>query len=172
MIQSGIYKITSPSGKIYIGQSSNIKRRMIEHKYRSKSKNLKLYSSLRKYGIDNHKIEVLFLSKDKDEKNKMESFYINQFDTIKNGLNHVDEINGINGFLGKKHTKENVLKIKERMSGYTPTKAIEKIMKKVFCGYTNKFYDSISACARDLNVSQSLISNQFNGKVFNKYKIS
>ena len=44
MAQSGIYKITSPSGKIYIGQSSNIERRMIEHKYRSKTKNLKLYS--------------------------------------------------------------------------------------------------------------------------------
>ena len=78
----GIYKITNPKGKIYIGQSSNIERRMIEHKYRSKTKNLKLYSSLRKYGIDNHKIDILFLSKDKYEKDRMESIYI-KYEQIK-----------------------------------------------------------------------------------------
>jgi group I intron endonuclease len=171
MAQSGIYKITSPSGKIYIGQSSNIERRMVEHKYRSKSKNLKLYSSLRKYGIDNHKIEVLFLSKDKYEKDKMESIYIRYYDTINNGLNHIDIISGGCGFSGKKHSEENILKIKERMNGFKPTKAIEKRMKKVFCGYTNKYYNSISDCARDLNVSYSLISMQLNGKRPNNFNI-
>jgi group I intron endonuclease len=171
MAQSGIYKITSPSGKIYIGQSSNIERRMIEHKYRSKSKNLKLYSSLRKYGIDNHKIDILFLSKDKYEKDRMESIYIKYYDTINNGLNHIDTLSGGCGFSGKKHTEENVLKIKERMNGYKPTKAIEKRMKKVFCGYTNKYYNSISDCAKDLNVSRSLLSLQLNGKKINKYNI-
>ena len=171
MAQSGIYKITSPSGKIYIGQSSNIERRMIEHKYRSKTKNLKLYSSLRKYGIDNHKIDILFLSKDKYEKDRMESIYIKYYDTINNGLNHIDTLSGGCGFSGKKHTEENVLKIKERMNGYKPTKAIEKRMKKVFCGYTNKYYNSISDCAKDLNVSHSLLSMQLNGKITNKYNI-
>jgi group I intron endonuclease len=171
MAQSGIYKITSPSGKIYIGQSSNIERRMIEHKYRSKTKNLKLYSSLRKYGIDNHKIDILFLSKDKYEKDRMESIYIKYYDTINNGLNHINTLSGGCGFSGKKHTEENVLKIKERMNGYKPTKAIEKRMKKVFCGYTNKYYNSISDCAKDLNVSRSLLSLQLNGKKINKYNI-
>lgn len=171
MAQSGIYKITSPSGKIYIGQSSNIERRMIEHKYRSKSKNLKLYSSLRKYGIDNHKIDVLFLSENKYEKDRMESIYIRYYDSIENGLNHIDVLSGGCGFTGKKHTEENVLKIKERMKGYTPINAVEKLMKNVFCGYTNKHYKSISECARDLNVSQSLISMQLSGKRPNKFNI-
>lgn len=172
MIQSGIYKITSPTGKIYIGQSSNINRRMAEHKYNSKTKNLKLYSSIRKYGIENHKLEILFLSNDNDEKNKMESFYINELNTIEKGLNHTDVITNTLGFLGKKHTKENVLKIKERMSGYKPVNAIQKRMRKVFCGYTNKFYNSVSDCARDLGVSHSYISNQLNGKMINKFNIS
>ena len=171
MAQSGIYKITSPSGKIYIGQSSNIERRMIEHKYRSKSKNLKLYSSLRKYGIDNHKIDVLFLSENKYQKDRMESIYIRYYDSIENGLNHIDVLSGGCGFTGKKHTEENVLKIKERMKGYTPINAVEKLMKNVFCGYTNKHYKSISECARDLNVSQSLISMQLSGKRPNKFNI-
>lgn len=171
MEQSGVYKITSPSGKIYIGQSLNVARRMIEHKYNSKSKNLKLYNSFREYGIKNHIVEIIFLSKDKEEMNKMESFYIKKFDTVENGLNHIDILNNIGSFSGKKHTEENVLKIKERMNGYKPTNAIEKRMKKVFCGFTNKFYDSISDCARDLNVSHTYISNQLNGKMTNKYNI-
>ena len=48
MAVSGIYKITSPTGKIYIGQSSNIKRRMVEHIYRAKTSNCK---RINKFGI-------------------------------------------------------------------------------------------------------------------------
>ena len=171
MAQSGIYKITSPSGKIYIGQSSNIERRMIEHKYRSKAKNLKLYSSLRKYGIENHIIKVLFLSENKYEKDRMEGIYIRYYNTIENGLNHIDVLSGGSGFTGKKHTEENILKSKERMKGYEPINAIKKRMKKVFCGHTNKNYESISECARDLNISQAYASMQLNGKIINKYNI-
>tara|TARA_R110000868_G_scaffold406567_1_gene687120 strand:- start:479 stop:931 length:453 start_codon:yes stop_codon:yes gene_type:complete len=53
----GIYKITSPSGKIYIGQSVNIKRRIEQHKY---SKLITpLCRSFNKYGFENHKIETI-----------------------------------------------------------------------------------------------------------------
>ena len=172
MANSGIYKITSPSNKIYIGQSNNISRRIVEHNCRAKTKNLKLYASIRKYGIENHKIEILFLSDDKYQKDKMESIYIRYYDSINTGLNHIDIISADYGFAGKKHTKENVEKIKERMKGFIPVKAIEVRSKKIFCGYTNKFYNSISECAKDLNVSQSLISFQLNGKRLNKYQIS
>lgn len=171
MAQSGIYKITSPSGKIYIGQSCDIKRRIIEHKSCSKYKNLKLYSSLRKYGIENHNIEILFLSDNEYEKNRMESIFIRYYDSIESGLNHIDCYTFIGGFTGKKHTEENILKIKNRMNGYTPINAIKKRMKKVFCEYTNKYYDSISECAKDLNISQPLASMQYNGKKTNKYGI-
>ena len=171
MATSGIYKITSPSGKVYIGQSSNVERRMTEHKYRSKTKNLKLYSSIRKYGLENHNIEILFLSDNEYEKNRMESIYIRYYDTIESGLNHIDSFAHIGGFTGKKHTVENVNKIKDRMKGKTPEAAIEKIRKKVFCQYNNKHYNSLSECAKDLNVSQAYISNQYNGKSTNKYGI-
>lgn len=55
----GIYKITSPSGKIYIGQSIFIEARI--SKYRTakcKSQN-KLYNSILKYGWDNHQFKVI-----------------------------------------------------------------------------------------------------------------
>jgi group I intron endonuclease len=55
----GIYKITNPNGKIYIGQSINIKHRW---KYYSKMKcndQPKLYNSFKKYGWENHIFEIL-----------------------------------------------------------------------------------------------------------------
>jgi group I intron endonuclease len=171
MAVSGIYKLTSPSGKIYIGQSNNISRRMVEHNYRAKKSNCKLYTSIRKYGFYNHNIETLFISENSYEKNKMESIYIRYYDTINNGLNHIDEDANINGFLGKKHSIENVNKIKARMKGVTPTWAINKIKKSVFCEYTNKTYDSISECAKDLNISSAGASMQYSGKRNNKFGI-
>ena len=102
---------------------------------------------------------------------KMESIYIRYYDSINTGLNHIDELNGINGFLGKKHTEENVLKIKERMKGYKPENAIKKRMKSIYCGITNKQYESISDCARDLNVSHSIVSMQLSGKRINNLQL-
>ena len=56
----GIYKISSPSKRIYIGQSSNIKKRFESYKTLLKSKNLiKLYRSFLKYGINNHVFEII-----------------------------------------------------------------------------------------------------------------
>lgn len=172
MAVSGIYKITNPNGKIYIGQSSNINRRMIEHKYRSKTKNLKLYSSIRKYGFDNHKIEILFLSDNAYQKNKMESIFIRFYDSINSGLNHMDTFTYIGGFTNKKHTAENVQKIKDRMSGVKPTWAIEKTKVKVYSKSLDKTFDSTKECAQYFNVSQSLISMMINGKRENKYNLT
>mgnify|MGYP003606973583 CR=1 FL=1 len=56
----GIYKITSPSGKVYIGQSVDIKRRFTSYKTLNKSKRqVKLYNSFVKHGVNNHLFEVI-----------------------------------------------------------------------------------------------------------------
>jgi group I intron endonuclease len=55
----GIYRITSPSGKVYIGQSKNIERRFRQYRNRSPKKQRKLYNSFEKYGLDNHKFEII-----------------------------------------------------------------------------------------------------------------
>lgn len=56
---SGIYKITSPSGKIYIGETVNFKKRFDRYKSLQCKNQIKLYNSFIKYGIDNHKFEIL-----------------------------------------------------------------------------------------------------------------
>jgi len=59
----GIYKITSPSGRIYIGQSVDINRRLSRYKNLSKqvSSSIKLYRSLLKHGPENHIFEIVEL---------------------------------------------------------------------------------------------------------------
>ena len=54
-----IYKLTSPNGKIYIGQTNNLDGRLAEHKSNSKWRKTKLYNSIRKYGWDNFTKEVI-----------------------------------------------------------------------------------------------------------------
>ena len=56
---SGIYKITSPSGKIYIGETINFEKRFNRYKSLQCKKQIKLYNSFIKYGIDNHNFEIL-----------------------------------------------------------------------------------------------------------------
>jgi group I intron endonuclease len=51
---SGIYKTISPSGKIYIGQSVNLKKRKKCYETLQCKLQPKIYSSLLKYGWENH----------------------------------------------------------------------------------------------------------------------
>ena len=54
----GIYKITSPSGKVYIGQSRHVLLRWRDHKRDKKAKS-KLFYSLRKHGADAHVFKII-----------------------------------------------------------------------------------------------------------------
>ena len=55
----GIYKVTSPIGKIYIGQSKNIKNRFENYRQGNCKKQRKLYNSFYKHGHVNHVFEVI-----------------------------------------------------------------------------------------------------------------
>lgn len=54
----GIYKITSPSGKVYIGQSRHILIRWRDHKRDKKAKS-KVFYSFKKYGADAHEFDIV-----------------------------------------------------------------------------------------------------------------
>jgi group I intron endonuclease len=105
----GIYKITSPSGKIYIGQSVNIHRRWREYKYPKKEYyDYKIYNSFKKYGYENHIFQIICECTEK-ELNDKEIFYGKLFDvTGKNGLN-IRECGGSKGNLNHE-TKEKISK--------------------------------------------------------------
>jgi group I intron endonuclease len=50
----GIYSITSPSGKVYIGQSRDIKSRWANYKCMNSSTQPIIHRSFLKYGVENH----------------------------------------------------------------------------------------------------------------------
>lgn len=61
--ESGLYRITSPTGKVYIGQATNLQQRLKAYFTLAGflSSQPKIYASLQKYGIENHTIEVVEL---------------------------------------------------------------------------------------------------------------
>ena len=89
-----IYKYTSPSNKIYIGQTLNEKRRKKEFfDLKNKYGGLKIYNARKKYLPENFKYEILYKNNyDNIESaildlNEKEEFYIKKFDSINNGYN-------------------------------------------------------------------------------------
>ena len=83
----GIYKITSPSGKIYIGQSVNILSRINKYKNAKCITQPIILKSILKYGWENHVFEIVCECK-KEELNEKERYYQEIFECIgKNGLN-------------------------------------------------------------------------------------
>ena len=83
----GIYKITSPSGNIYIGQSVNIKRRWADYRARVKCAQKILARSFIKYGVENHQFDIIEYCSIEDL-NCSERFWQEEFKANgKNGLN-------------------------------------------------------------------------------------
>jgi len=83
---TGIYKITSPSNRVYVGQSVSISRRWNDYKKSLKGNQIKLYNSIKKYGYDNHVFEIIELCNE-DSLNCRERFWQEKLDCVENGLN-------------------------------------------------------------------------------------
>lgn len=85
----GIYKITSPTKNIYIGQSINIEQRFKDYKRLHCKEQHRLYNSLKKHGVSKHKFEILEQC-DVHLLNEKERYYQDLFSVInKNGMNLV-----------------------------------------------------------------------------------
>jgi group I intron endonuclease len=107
-----IYRIKNIiNNKEYVGCTiSTLKKRFEEHTYRCLKTdiNTKLCNSMRKYGVENFHIDLI----DECEVSSIyekEKFFINEYNTFKDGLNSTY---GGEGCLGYKHSKE----IREKIS--------------------------------------------------------
>ena len=86
--QIGIYKITNPSGEVYIGQSTDVKKRWEGHQRDRNRYTYKLYTSFNKYGIDNHTFEIIEECL-REELNSRERYYQDKYNVLEEGLNHI-----------------------------------------------------------------------------------
>lgn len=125
----GIYKITSPTNKCYIGSSVNIYDRWRDYKAMDCKKQRKLFNSFKKYGVENHIFEIL----EETSFNLLyerETYYGLFYDCL-NGLNcrlpKTEECKNIMSDdtkelirqtrIGKKHTQETKDKIGQKNKG-------------------------------------------------------
>lgn len=83
----GVYKITSPSGKVYVGSSIDILKRFNQYRLLSCNKQRRLFNSLKKHGYEAHAFEIL-LECSTDELYDNERHYGDLYDVLgSKGLN-------------------------------------------------------------------------------------
>lgn len=131
LLMIGIYKITSPSNKVYIGQSTNIEKRWKGYSTNKKKikEQTKLFNSFRKYGVDNHKFEIIEECT-KDKLNDKEVYWIEFYNSVNAGLNvskgghYFWEVNK-----GKKHSEATIGKMKEWWAENAKPRSLETIQK-------------------------------------------
>lgn len=120
---TGIYKITSPSGKIYIGQTTNWKKRLSYYKYLNCKGQKKLYGSLQKYSSESHRFEIIEECS-AELLNEREIYWGDYYNVLgKNGLN----IKPLG--VGGKWSEEMKLKAKERCSSPEYKAYVSKLQK-------------------------------------------
>lgn len=106
-----IYRLVSPSGKSYIGQTKqDLETRFKQHliAWQGKKVRSKLYLAFDKYPPENWSKEILCECLTREEANKNEILYIRIYDTIDNGYNTAHGGSVINyGALSSEH-KENI----------------------------------------------------------------
>ena len=102
-----IYKITNlVNGKLYIGQTwQPLQRRFTQHCCGTPC--IKLSNAITKYGRDNFSIEMICSAEHQIEADRLEDYWIKQYDTINNGYNIKE--GGSHG----KHTAETKKKLSE-----------------------------------------------------------
>jgi group I intron endonuclease len=120
----GIYKITNPKGKVYIGQSNNIRNRFNQYKNSHFKKQYKLFYSIEKYGYDSHTFEVLEECAE-DILNARERYWQDYYNVLQEGLNlHLTRTDD----KPAKHSQETKQKIKESLIGRVMTDEHRKRM--------------------------------------------
>jgi group I intron endonuclease len=190
MKKIGIYKITSPSNKIYIGQSSNIDQRIKDYRKTIHCKGqVRLYNSLIKYGFENHSFEVIEYCQYNDL-NKRERYWQDFYDVINlNGLNcKLTPCEGKKMELSKEARKkisdkvkinqpmrrpEVRIKFSQMWSGennpmYNAKGNLNPASKQVLDLHSGIFYDCIREAAESINIKYSTLKSMLNGTNRNK----
>lgn len=164
----GIYKITSPNNRIYIGQSNDIRRRILTYfEPKGGSSQVRLKASFKKYGIDLHSFIIL---EDCEESllNEKERYWQEHYDVLsKSGLNcKMTTTLDKSGRLSDETKKL----IGDKTKG--TTKTCQSTMKKVYQyskdGAFLQEYVSLREAERQTGIHSSSITHSIKGKGYSK----
>ena len=141
------------NNKQYIGQTNNLERRkkqhiqdsIHQHKGHESAYEQLIHQAIRKYGIDNFKIDILEIinTTNWNEVNEKESFYIKEKNTL-----------SPNGYNLKAEGAAN--------QGKNKTKLSQDVVEKIIQDLKNK--KEISKIAEKYNISKSYVSDINNGR--------
>lgn len=136
-----IYKITSPTNKIYIGKTYCIKKRLSDYKFsRGRNKKSIVMDSIEKYGLDNHFFEVIEECSDSCM-NEREIFWIKELKTY--AYENKDGMNLTKGGDGQRHNWRNDIErinaLKERNKLAIGKKISDEAKYKISCSLKEYF---------------------------------
>lgn len=175
----GIYKITSPSGRIYIGQSVDIDSRLAHYKRLDCKGQIKLFNSLKKYGVEKHTFEIIEECSVFELSNR-EGYWQDFYNSIYSGLNcrrvstkdksgydsketiekRISKLRGVKrpNSSGEKHHnfgKPMPKYLKDKISNFrkTQTGELNHSSKLVICLISGIFYESIQEASTSRNMT-------------------
>lgn len=151
----GIYKIENMvNGKVYIGQSDDIQRRIKTHKNdlsKGKHSNTHLQRSVDKYGLENFSFDIVCICNE-DELDEKEIFYIKSFDSFVNGYNQTEGGGGNRGYVVSEESKEKMRASHPDVSGVNNPmygkKLIDVMGEDAYYAYVERVHELRSEIAK------------------------
>lgn len=149
-----IYKITNDiNNKVYIGQTSKtLANRIMNHKSSMiAGQDTHLYRAMRKYGWEHFTFEIIHDNiSSKSELNRLETYYIRKFDSVRCGYNMTDggELNPMDSPIVQQHHQQSMRsakvrnQIKETLLNYYANNEYSSAGKKKLSEYKKAQYAS------------------------------
>lgn len=114
-MEGHIYKIESPSGRIYIGRSIEVNKRLSRYRRLDCKNQPKIYNSILYYGWENHKVDIIDFLEDQDDfnnkLNRLEMFWIKFYNS--NSRSNLNLTSGGQGYPMSQRSKDKLSKFKK-----------------------------------------------------------
>jgi group I intron endonuclease len=159
----GIYKITSPTKRIYIGQSIDIEFRFTTYKKMYCKGQTRLYASFKKYGTEKHIFEII-TECEIFELNEKERYYQELYNTLDKGLNCQFVKTDTQKYVHSKETKQKISASNTGKLGRKGVKFSEEHKIKIGLSKIGKKRPDVSERVTELNKKNTGVNNNFFGK--------
>ena len=174
-----IYKITNiQNNKVYIGQTIRpIKDRFNRHINDALHNGIDTHfaRAIRKYGKESFTIEEIDSANTQEELNQKERYWIQYYNSVKDGYNETDAISKCGGNTYQSKTEKEMEVIKNKISeGKLGAKnpMARKIKRINILTNESDIFDTIISCAKACGIQngKTSITTRLNGQVKSPYK--
>ena len=148
-VYSGVYKITFPNQKVYIGRSNNIYRRMLEHNNDFRNK-LPIEYAIMKYGKITE-FDIIELINNTDEMKQREIYWIKYYDSTNKEKGYNISLGGDGGDPGSSNSQ---------------AKFTEEQIQILYKELKENLDESLEQIANKYNIHLSTLSNINNGHTY------